>query len=318
MNIRKSNHDPLLVICAEREKIESLGEDSFSFSFNNNDSGYIAVYDGCGGMGARKYSKANNKTGARIASRLAAYLTDQFYNNQQFRFDGSDCKRLKELFKDSFSKVKKAIENDGGLMLGGDLFKSIPTTASIVGTRMGLSGELICEFLWAGDSRGYFLDADGLCQITKDDLHTDEDAFTNLRSDGRMSNVIYADGDFYINERDITLSVPVMIICATDGAFGYYSTPMGFEYVILKSLCESDSAEEWEKSLTSSIIPITGDDFAVCIAVYGFQNYEEIKSYFANRYNMIVQNYIYRIEDDTPEKELQQLWEKYKTKYYRR
>ena len=318
MNNSMSQKCPSIVICAEREKMEHLGEDAYTFSFRNGNNGYIAVYDGCGGMGARKYSKANNKTGARIASKLAAYLTDQFYNDQQFKFDGLDYGRLKIKFKESFNKVKEAIDNDGGLMLGGDLFKAIPTTVSIVGIQIDTDGKLHCEFLWAGDSRGYFLDNDGLCQITKDDLQTEEDAFTNLRSDGRMSNVVYADGDFYINERDVVLDQPVMIISSTDGAFGYYSTPMDFEYVILKTLFESNSADEWEQALTNAIIPITGDDFALCIATFGFINYKEMKKYYSKRYRYIVNAFINQIEDDTTEQELIQLWDKYKTNYYRR
>lgn len=309
---------PSVVICAEREKLEGLGEDSYSFSFRGGDNGYIAVYDGCGGMGARKYSKANNKTGARIASRLAAYLTDEFYNARQFKYDGMDHERLKVKFKEAFNKVKAAVENDGGFMLGGDLFKAIPTTASIIAIKPQAENELLCEFLWAGDSRGYFLDSDGLCQITKDELQTEEDAFTNLRSDGRMSNVIHADGEFHISERDITLKLPIMIISSTDGAFGYFSTPMDFEHIILKSLCESASIEEWERNLSELIIPVTGDDFAVCIAVYGFEDYKDIKKYFSKRLDYIGRKFIGKINEDTPEQKLEKLWNKYKTSYYRR
>jgi len=62
---------PSIVICPEKEKLAGLGEDSFSYSFVGQEAGYISVFDGCGGMGARKYPKAGNKTGARVASKLA-------------------------------------------------------------------------------------------------------------------------------------------------------------------------------------------------------------------------------------------------------
>lgn len=312
------NDNKSIVICAEREKIENLGEDSYSFSFRNGDSGYIAVYDGCGGMGARKYAKVNNKTGARIASRLAALLTDRFYNNQQFKFDGLDYGRFKVSLKENFSRVKKAVDNDGGLMLGGDLFKTLPTTASIVAVKAVSSTELFAEFLWAGDSRGYFLDEDGLCQITADDLQTNEDAFENLRSDGRMSNVVHADGDFTINERDMSFKTPVLLITSTDGSFGYYPTPMDFEYVILKSIVDSSSPAEWEEMLSDMIIPITGDDFALCIAAFGFGCYDEMKQYFTNRCRYIEKEFIDIIDEETTQEDLEHLWNKYKTSYYRR
>lgn len=306
-----------IVVCSEKERIQNFGEDSYSYSFNVDSIGYIAVYDGCGGMGARKYLKVGNKTGARIASKLAAYITDEFYNNQQFKFDNSDAERLKKIFQDSFKKVKLGIENDSCLMLGGDLFKSIPTTASIVSIKNNDSDSIVCEYIWAGDSRGYFLDGDGLCQITKDDLQTEEDAFTNLRSDGRLSNVINADGDFELHERLIELKLPTMIITSTDGSFGYYSTPMNFEYIILKSLMEATNENQWKNSLSKLIIPVTGDDFSICIAVYGFYNFNECKKYFKKRFAYIKKIYIDKIDENTTENELKELWEIYKQSYYR-
>lgn len=310
-------HQPF-VICAEREMIEGKGEDCFSYSFINGDSGYISVFDGCGGMGSRRYLKASGKTGARIASRVAALVTDIFYNNQQFCFDGSDNTRLKNALKDSFSKVKNAIENDGGIMLGGDLFRTTPTTASIVAIRNTAEEDIQCEYFWAGDSRGYYLDENGLCQVTKDDLRTEEDAFTNLKSDGRMSNIIHADGDFAINERTIILSKPAMVICSTDGAFGYFQSPMDFEYILLNSLINSKSAEQWEKNLFDEVIPVAGDDFAVVIAAYGFGSFEECRRFYMKRYQYMKSNYIDKMYEEMPDSELFLLWELYKKEYYRR
>jgi serine/threonine protein phosphatase PrpC len=308
---------PSIVICSEREKLAGLGEDSFSYSFDCGDTGYISVFDGCGGMGAKKYPKVGNRSGARVASRLAAYVTDKLYEDKQFLFDGNDCQRLKERLTEEFAKIRNTIETENGLKLGGDLFKTMPTTASIAAVKNNGSS-ITCEFFWAGDSRGYFLDADGLCQVTKDDIKTDEDAFTNLRSDGRMSNVIHAEGDFSLNTREIEISQPAMIITSTDGGFGYYGTPMDFEYIILSSLMESDSPEEWENKLSELIIPVTGDDFAVGIAVYGLDDIADCREHFKERCQFIKESYIDPVGENADEEQLLRLWQKYKPGYYRR
>ena len=306
------------VICAEREKLDGLGEDCYSYSFDSTDVGYIAVFDGCGGMGARKYPKANNKTGARIASRAAACITDEFYGEKLFRFDGSDCQNLQGRMKEAFQRIKSAVDSDGAAMMGGDLFKSLPTTAAIAVIKNNDNSRMVCEYLWAGDSRGYFLDADGLCQVTKDDLKTDEDAFSNLRSDGRMSNVIHADGDFRINSETLILDKPIIIITSTDGAFDYFSSPMEFEHILLSTLLEADSAEKWEIRLSEAISPVTGDDFAICAALFGFTSYGDCKKYYKERFEYLTKKYMNRITEDTTEKELLSLWGSYKLSYYRR
>jgi len=308
---------PFIVICSEREKLAGLGEDSFSYSFGTEDTGYISVFDGCGGMGAKKYPKAGNRSGARVASKLAAYVTDKFYEDKQFRFDGTDCQRLKECLTDEFAKMRNTIETETGAKLGGDLFKTMPTTASIAAVKINGSS-ITCEYFWAGDSRGYFLDKEGLCQVTKDDIKTDEDAFSNLRSDGRMSNVIHAEGDFSLNTREIDIDLPAMVITSTDGGFGYYGTPMDFEYIILSSLMESESPEEWESKLSELIIPVTGDDFAVSIAVYGMYDIAGCKEYFKERCQFIKEKYIDTVGENADEDMLLRLWQEYKPGYYRR
>ena len=306
------------VICAEREKLSGLGEDCYSYSFDSTDVGYIAVFDGCGGMGAKTYPKANNKTGARIASRAAACITDEFYGEKLFRFNGTDCRNLQGRLMEAFQRIKTAVDSDGAAVMGGDLFKSLPTTAAIAAIKNNDNSRIVCEYLWAGDSRGYFLDADGLCQVTKDDLKTDEDAFTNLRSDGRMSNVIHADGDFRINSETLILDKPVMVITSTDGAFDYFSSPMEFEYIILKTLMETETPSDWENKLSEVISPVTGDDFAICAALFGFEHFRDCKKYYKERLDYMTKKYMDRIQEGTTEKQLLSLWGSYKVSYYRR
>ena len=129
-------------------------------------------------------------------------------------------------------------------------------------------------------------------ELDMDDLKTEEDAFSNLRSDGRMSNVIHADGDFRINSEILILDKPIMIITATDGAFDYLSSPMEFEHVLLSTLLEADSPAGWEKLLSEAISPVTGDDFAICASLYGFMHFGDCKKYYKERFEYLTEKYM--------------------------
>lgn len=45
------------------EMIPQNGEDSYLYSFNEN-KGLVGVFDGCGGIGSRRYEILNGKTGS--------------------------------------------------------------------------------------------------------------------------------------------------------------------------------------------------------------------------------------------------------------
>lgn len=308
---------PSFVICSEKEQITNEGEDSFAYSVNNQAVGYIAAFDGCGGMGAKKYPNVGDRSGAKIASMVAAYLTDQFYEKHSFHFDDKDTDCLRKLLANKLQEVKAGIAIPGGLKIGGSMFRELPTTASLVAMKIDDELNLLCEYIWAGDSRGYFLDDMGLCQVTSDDLDTEEDAFSNLRNDAKLSNVVNADTEFQLHHEIRSFSHPVIIITATDGAFGYFNSPMEFEYLLLDTLMTANDLKQWEKNLTDSLIPYAGDDFTIVAAGYGFKNIQDCKSYFSERHHALYRDYIEPMSNAN-EDEMLQLWSLYRTDYYRR
>lgn len=307
---------PTTVISLCCEQIRGGGEDGYAYAFDESGPGFIATFDGCGGMGAKKYKAMNDQSGAKIASALAGLVFDSFFAADEFRFDGSDARRLQRSCSDIFRQTNDSLKVPGELKIGGNLFKSIPTTAVVAAARAASKNEIDCEFLWAGDSRGFILDGKGIAQITTDDLETEEDAFSNLRNDSKLSNVLNADQDFVLHERILKLNTPVMVISATDGSFGYFSTPMEFEHALLKTLAISADSREWERNLERTIRPYSGDDYTVVIAVYGFDSFSECKSFFGPRLRELEDKYISRLEGAS-EDELFSLWQSYKTDYYR-
>ena len=84
---------------------------------------------------------------------------------------------------------------------------------------------------WAGDSRAYVFDPDGARQLSTDDLRDPGDALANLRHDSVVSNAMSADTEFHVSYRRVELQAPFLLVCATDGCFGYVPTPMHFEHL---------------------------------------------------------------------------------------
>lgn len=314
------------VIKVSGEMIAHNGEDSFFYDAScNNDLFCMGVFDGCGGAGSRKYSKygLDNKTGAWIASRTASNFTENFYRNNEFKCfpnnQNDDEKRFEKSLFEEFSNIKHQC-HPNSLTIKGSLVKSFPTTANIVVLKKIQTSEFFCEFLSAGDSRGYVLLHEGLIQITEDDIDKTQDANTNLTNDSILTNTVNADSQFEIHRNICNIRTDKFIlITATDGAFAYFRSPMEFEYAILHTMFKSDQGEKWEKNLGEYIMKYTGDDVTILMAVFGFTKFSEIKEYFENRYNDLTNKYINPlrgISEQQYEEKKEILWEEYKKTYY--
>lgn len=305
------------LILAEKPKIPGGGEDAFAYRFNSAEDGFIAVFDGCGGMGAKKYASADGLTGAFLGSRTAAFLSDFYYHQNGF-WKSDDCADdYRDFVSNGFSRVKNGLSDGSGVLIKGNMFRELPTTAALAAVRSTPNNTVMCRYLWAGDSRGYFLDSDGMCQVTADEFYTEEDAFSNLRSDAKLKNVIHAGQSFHISSRTIQLNSPTAVIVATDGAFGYLLTPMHFEHLLLSTMLEASSEGEWQAGIVRALSPVSGDDFALIAALFGFESFGSAKEYFAPRYEELCREYIVPsagADDDT----LLALWNSYKANYYRR
>ena len=49
-------------------------EDACSYSFEKDDIHYAGVFDGCGGLGSKRYERIGNKTGAFVSSQTCAMV----------------------------------------------------------------------------------------------------------------------------------------------------------------------------------------------------------------------------------------------------
>ena len=161
----------------------------------------------------------------------------------------------------------------------------------------------------------YLLDADGLAQLTEDDLGG-VDAMQNLTRDAALTNVISLSKDFSLHSAQLSMGRPGLLFAATDGCFGYLSTPMEFEYLLLKTLQEAQNAVSWEKALVQEIGEVAGDDYTISGLAMGFGSFENLKRQLSARTALVYRTYIHGL-DNCSREEKQKLWEHYRVHYQR-
>lgn len=306
------------IFMVDGEMVPENGEDSYMFSVNEA-YGIVGVFDGCGGLGSRKYAEFGNKSGAYISSRVVSNTTLEWFGKfteQEIEFSQNTvngiCDELKDGIVDELKSYEKNTRASG---IKGSMTKSFPTTLSVILFAVK-NAELNSLYIWAGDSRGFILNASGLAQITRDDIETSGDAFDNISDDGVLTNVVSAGGEFVLRSNIINCKTKGVLITATDGCFGYFSTPMEFEYMLVRTMVEAASIEEWQEKIREYIKGYTADDYTLGIVVFGYKSFKKMKKEYSKRCKLLFEKYIKKLEG-AGEKEKKSLWDEYKNNYYR-
>lgn len=104
----------------------------------------------------------------------------------------------------------------------------------------------------------------------------------NLSQDSVVSNAMSADTDFMVNHRRIELGTPFLLVAATDGCFGYLSSPMHFEGLLLSTLVNAPDQHSWSQDLQAHITAIGGDDASMAVLGIG-ADHQGFRSLFADR-----------------------------------
>ena len=268
----------------------ALGEDNWCCGFCE-DTGMIAVFDGCGGSGARKHPDYAGHSEAFMASRIGAGV---LYRCMQQNFPCKTEAKLfaKDIIAPSLSNWMKAnapkVDPNKPRVKG---MRILPTTMAAALIQPGCGESLHVSPIWAGDSRVYILDANGLSQLTVDDSNQ-PDPMEGLYDDGTLTNLISADRDVKLNCCSFEIKPPFMVIAATDGCFGYVSTPMEFEGMILHTMLESANVAQWEDNLRKLIASFAGDDHTLCLVSFSYGSFENIQQSFAPRYDELRKKYL--------------------------
>ena len=297
------------LIC--NEKIKGKGEDCGLEAYTC-DAGIMGAFDGCGGLGAKTCPSVSNKTEAFLASRAVGAAVKQWFSSCATTAYEWNVEALKEQIISKLELCQNKT-SDSGSRLRGSMVRPFPSTIALIAFKI-VNGKLLTQHIWAGDSRTYVLDKNGLGQISNDDIKG-EDAMSNLTRDGALTNVISADKRFKLHSAEFVPKHPCIMFCATDGCFGYVSSPMEFELMILAALTNANNVAEWQQLLNDDIFNRSGDDQTLALAAFGFNEFSELKNYYSDRYQAI-SRIVEKFGNGDPGKK-QGLWETYKPNYYR-
>lgn len=295
------------------DAVEGEGEDSHYIG-NTDQSALIGVFDGSGGLGSRRYDSYGKRKGAFMASHVLSSGLKAWYQSKEWESCQNDTKIAESMNRYFLNNLKLCEKHASGyLKLKGSMVRDFPSTASIA-FLVRDNQDLKLFVIWAGDSRVYILGKNGLKQLSEDDA--DGDAFESLLNSGAMSNVLSSDGDYVLHSKAFSVTEPVMIISASDGAYGYVNTPMDFEYLIVKTICQSETPSEFRAGLFNELKERAGDDVTFAYMNIGFGSYKGLRSYFAKRKKELEDKYITKLDANRGNLSISaSLWEIYKNGY---
>ena len=319
-------------------KIPDQGEDSDPILRDGPDLGLLGVFDGMGGAGGTVYeTPEGRRTGAYLASRIARDVVEQRMLDllePDWHLNGKAAARNLQHAVQQALKQRLQELNPAPSSLRSRLIRALPTTMALVALQRTQPGgpTWAGHVFWAGDSRAYVFESRGASQLSTDDLRDPGDALANLRRDSVVSNALSADTEFHINYRRVELRSPFLVVCATDGCFGYVRTPMHFEYLVLSHLLEARNTEAWSSALQAEIAAVTGDDAAMSTLGVG-ADLKEFQKLFAPRVGELASDFIEPLDElsdavTRAEQELRALqsrqldemterWNRYKSEYER-
>jgi serine/threonine protein phosphatase PrpC len=265
------------------EKRTGLGEDAEPTFLHHAPTGrgVLGAYDGLGGSGARAAGSARDGrqlSQAFVASRLA-YLTVQGWFASSIHAP-DDNPPLRERLGTVLGSARSTARGK----LAGRLLRDFPTTLAVLSYQDGAAGRLSATAHWAGDSRCFVLTPEfGLQQLSRDDSDID-DPLRVLIDDQPMTNVASASEDFVVHERRFDdLPRPCVLVCATDGFFGYVAAPAMFECMLLDALLSAEDEAQWGSHLAVAVGRIAADDATLVLVALGFPSFSDLRRRFSDR-----------------------------------
>jgi serine/threonine protein phosphatase PrpC len=164
----------------------------------------------------------------------------------------------------------------------GSIHRAFPTTLAALDFRCTDTG-VAWDVLWAGDSRCYVAEPEpGLQQLTRDDTDL-ADALEQLVQDPPMTNMVSAGRAFALNRWQGEAALPCLLVCATDGFFGYVDTPAQFEHVLWETLQSAQDITHWTVLLAERVGSYTGDDASLAVVALGFDDFDDLRVHFRRR-----------------------------------
>lgn len=245
----------------------------------------IGVFDGLGGAGARKVmGEDGSRSSAYYASRAArGAALSVAQSGPPHPRDGA---RAAAVFA---STIGHALAMRHGAAAAGSgrvrsaLLRSYPTTAALL-LFHPVPGGVTSLAMWAGDSRCYALTpAAGLQQLSSDDSLIPCDAMAALQTDSPMNNMLTGDAPCRLASTAHLFAGPVVLLVATDGAFGCLPSPMHFERLLLGALTSGGDIPQWQNTVSECLAANAVDDISIAVAFIGWRSLAHVAADFAPR-----------------------------------
>lgn len=283
---------PLLIMPWFNEpKKKDAGEDADPLCIVRKDRtwGVVGVFDGMGGAGARKYvhkETGEEHTSAYWASRIVKSSVEVLLNERPIGKD--PIENIEEnLHKTLVEKLNDAIVNfPSASTTMSKMIRKLPTTLALCAFKVE-DDFVTIRCYWAGDSRVYLINKNGVTLLTIDDADApDGDPFSPANMDLAMNNTVCQDREFRINKSVLKLKLekdnPFVLIPCTDGCFGYYKNPIEFEFMLRSQLLNSSDEANWSENIKKAIIEnIQQDDFSMSIISLGANSFVELKNHLS-------------------------------------
>lgn len=162
----------------------------------------------------------------------------------------------------------------------------LPTTVSLT-LCVPREQSLNALFIWAGDSRGYIWNADGLIQATAD--HEIAEV---------MTNIVSLRAPFYISCKFMTLTQPCMVFNASDGCFDCFTAPIDFEYCLLDAMTRADSMDAFCASMQAFFVANSSDDSStLALGTYGYDDFAALRKAAQERLDRMRKMYVDPLPD---------------------
>lgn len=163
----------------------------------------------------------------------------------------------------------------------------LPTTLSVTLMReREESVDLIC--LWAGDSRAYYWNEEGLAQISDDH-----------EIGGTMTNLISLAKDFRLQICSLKVKKPCLVFNATDGVYKcmMFASPLDLESLLLQVILKSESVEQLEENLDKIYENIGRHDDSNSLAAvtFGYADLGALKAAAGKRSDEIEREIVSRL-----------------------
>ncbi len=267
------------------ERIQGRGEDADPLLlFHRPDSaGLIAVFDGVGGAGralAGTTAGGLPRTQAWVAARRARAITEDWFihNGPNGESDGLAAQLATRLAGGTAKRAR----------IRGTIHREFPSTMAGLSFQVRRP-DVHWNVLWAGDSRCYVAEPSvGLQQLSRDDVAcADGDCLELLVQDPPMTNMVCVGREFRVNAVSGHAPLPCVLVCATDGCFGYVDTPALFELLLWETLESAQDSRHWAALLADRISTVTRDDASLVLVALGFADLDVLKASFRARRTLL-------------------------------